>query len=117
MNSELILLIFKRKDYTLRPSRPCGTGHYAGIWKMYILTTWKNGRSVYRIGKSKLSTKNRTHPNPEKSYEHDTLSSMKEIFGKSPIFYSVNEAKIYARAIEDTEPVFLNFRDFIFPEG
>ena len=79
---------------------------------MYILTTWKNGRSVYRVGNSVPNIRKNTG----ERYELSILSSMKEIFGKSPVFYNVNEAKIYARAIKDTEPTFLNFRDFIFPE-
>ena len=81
---------------------------------MYILITWKNRRSVYRVGG--LTEKELLYIT-NIAYGSIFFRILKKKFGKSPVFYSVNKAKIYARTFEDTEPLFLNFRDFIFPEG
>ena len=84
---------------------------------MYILQTWKKGRVVYRIADlSKIETDELSEFTKKPGKYVEILTHIRAYFGGSPIFYSAEKAKLACLTQSENEPIYLNFRDYIFPE-
>ena len=82
--------------------------------KPYILQTWARPKTNYRV--ALLTDEQADKVKKAKSqFSFETFLTLKRYFGKSPVFWSKENATLAALIYEKGEPESLNFTDYIFP--
>ena len=83
--------------------------------KPYILQTWARPTANYRVA---LLTDEQVDKvrKAKAEFSFETFLTLKTYFGKSPVFWSRENAYLVALIYETGEPESLNFTEYIFPE-